>query len=808
MKNILTIFFLLIGGFVSAQTILTVEGQTFTSGYPVPHSTPTTFIFRNNSLTTTEASYYMLSAGDELPTANNNKLDGAVITGNRVIYNGISSATHGLFVGYNINDIIQYNYIDKAPYGLVTKSGNAGSGMTFTSGGVAYNIFRNNEVAGVIVRGIKNVPIYNNTFYCSLTAVTALIFIEENEANGNTVSTGTKIKNNIFYTTNRVNNIFISDLSCIAGFESDYNVFYCASGTPRFGYGTSVLTFAQWQALGYDTHSVVINPNFNNTNDLVPATRLNYGTDLGTIWQSGLSTTATWTTGSSPLKANQNGTWQAGARIYDNVSASVTYVSSAIANATPSVLEMTYNINLANIVPSAASFQVLVNSAVRAVNTVVVSGTKVMLTLASKVVNGDVVTVAYTKPAANPLQSASGVQAASLSAQPVTNNVIAASPPVFISAIIQNTTPNILEMTYSLSLAAIIPVPATFSVKVNNVARTVNTVSVSGTKVLLTLASNVIYGDIITVAYTKPAGNPLQTPSGGQAATISSQPVTNKITAPVNLPPVVSISTPGNGSLYIAPATITIVANASDPDGTISKVEFFSGSVKLGERTTPPYSYIWSNVTEGTYSLNAVATDNLNSTKSSSLVSVTVEKPSPGNKPPVIKITNPVSGKLFVAPVKININVVASDSDGTITKVEYFNGLNKIGESSVAPYSISYEITTPGTVDLIASATDNLNAVTTSTVNIYATKYDMNSELINLYPNPNDGHFSIEILTALENEKNMITISDLSGKIVYSEMLSKEETLKQFDLSRLNTGIYILIISNDKIIITKKFIKK
>ena len=70
------------------------------------------------------------------------------------------------------------------------------------------------------------------------------------------------------------------------------------------------------------------------------------------------------------------------------------YLSSAIENATPTRLEITYNLSLANIVPAASAFSVNVNSVARTVNSVAVSGTKVPLTLASPVVNGDVVTVA------------------------------------------------------------------------------------------------------------------------------------------------------------------------------------------------------------------------------------------------------------------------------------------------------------------------------------------------------------------------------------------------------------------------------
>ena len=86
---------------------------------------------------------------------------------------------------------------------------------------------------------------------------------------------------------------------CITGFESDYNLFCCEAGTPMFNYLGAAKTFIQWQALGYDIHSKVINPNFINFTDFVPDARLDYGTNLGTTWQTGLSTTAVWNAGSS-----------------------------------------------------------------------------------------------------------------------------------------------------------------------------------------------------------------------------------------------------------------------------------------------------------------------------------------------------------------------------------------------------------------------------------------------------------------------------------------------------------------------------
>ena len=199
------------------------------------------------------------------------------------------------------------------------------------------------------------------------------------------------------------------------------------------------------------------------------------------------------------------------------------------------ILDMTYNSSLAAIVPAASSFVVLVNSVARNVSAVAVSGTKVSLTLASPVIKGDVVTVSYTKPATNPLQTVTGGQAVSISGQLVNNNVNAPIP-VYVSSAIQDVTPGILDMTYSLTLAPVVPATSSFVVLVNSVARTVNAIAVSGTKVTLTLASPVFIGDIITVSYTKPATNPLQTATGGLTTSISSQAVINNVITQAAIP--------------------------------------------------------------------------------------------------------------------------------------------------------------------------------------------------------------------------------------------------------------------------------
>lgn len=88
--------------------------------------------------------------------------------------------------------------------------------------------------------------------------------------------------------------------------------------------------------------------------------------------------------------------------------------------------------------------------------------------------------------------------------------------------------------------------------------------------------------------------------------------------------PSVSITNPSGGTTFSAPASVTISASASDPDGTIVGVDFYVGSQLMGTDTTSPYSASWTNVAAGTYSLTARARDNSGGTRTSSAVSVTV----------------------------------------------------------------------------------------------------------------------------------------------------------------------------------------
>ena len=157
MRYMLLAFLLLTGLSVNSQTILTIEGQTYTNsddtwmGVNIPRSVPTTLTFRNNSISSVNRSGYMLQAGDEGVASTNNNLAGEIITGNKFTWSGsdMTCITHGLFAGNNINAVVKYNYLDHVPMGIIRKSA---SNMSNTAGGVAYNIVKSGAVAVNIKR--------------------------------------------------------------------------------------------------------------------------------------------------------------------------------------------------------------------------------------------------------------------------------------------------------------------------------------------------------------------------------------------------------------------------------------------------------------------------------------------------------------------------------------------------------------------------------------------------------------------------------------------------------------------------------
>lgn len=94
-----------------------------------------------------------------------------------------------------------------------------------------------------------------------------------------------------------------------------------------------------------------------------------------------------------------------------------------------------------------------------------------------------------------------------------------------------------------------------------------------------------------------------------------------------NQPPSVSLSI--DETAATAPASFVLTALASDPDGTVSKVEFYQGTTLLSTDSTGPYSFNWTGVAAGSYSLTARAFDDTGASAVSNAVSLSVTSAAP-----------------------------------------------------------------------------------------------------------------------------------------------------------------------------------
>jgi hypothetical protein len=169
----------------------------------------------------------------------------------------------------------------------------------------------------------------------------------------------------------------------------------------------------------------------------------------------------------------------------------------------------------------------------------------------------------------------------------------------------------------------------------------------------------------------------------------------------VNLSPTVTLTFPAAGA-YARGTVINLAASASDPDGSVSLVEFFHEGVKIGEDNTAPFGLPWTPDTVGRYILTVRATDNSGgiTTSAATIINVT--------RPPVVHFTYPLADGMLRYP-QDSLTVSAMDSDGTVSRVDYYNGTLFLGSVWTGnPYRFTWNIPAQGSYTLIAKAYDNL----------------------------------------------------------------------------------------------------
>jgi hypothetical protein len=163
------------------------------------------------------------------------------------------------------------------------------------------------------------------------------------------------------------------------------------------------------------------------------------------------------------------------------------------------------------------------------------------------------------------------------------------------------------------------------------------------------------------------------------------------------------LTAPAANASFAAPASVPLAASASDTDGSVVKVEFFSGTTLIGSASTAPYAAVWSGVGAGAYSITAKATDNKGAVATSAAVAITVAT----NALPTVTLTAPARGDRYFAPATIPMSADAQDTDGAIAGVDFYAGGTLVGHASVPPYRAVWDGVAAGTYAITAKAVDN-----------------------------------------------------------------------------------------------------
>ena len=88
------------------------------------------------------------------------------------------------------------------------------------------------------------------------------------------------------------------------------------------------------------------------------------------------------------------------------------------------------------------------------------------------------------------------------------------------------------------------------------------------------------------------------------------------------------------------------------------------------------------------------------------------------NLPPTVTITNPPNGAVLSAPATVVIMAASSDSDGSVTNVQFLQGAATLTNRTSVPYSVTVSNLAPGGYGFSAVASDNAGAKATNAISV------------------------------------------------------------------------------------------
>jgi hypothetical protein len=181
-----------------------------------------------------------------------------------------------------------------------------------------------------------------------------------------------------------------------------------------------------------------------------------------------------------------------------------------------------------------------------------------------------------------------------------------------------------------------------------------------------------------------------------------------------DIPYSIPIANAGNDLKVLLPLTSTTLdGSASNESGgktlTYKWVQLYGPTVVQFSDTTAVNPTV-SGLAEGMYGFRLMVTNpDLRFASAEMKVMVTGTQ----NVPPTVSLTSPTDNTTFTEGKPVTISATAGDFDGTVTKVDFYQGSTLISSVNTIPYTTIWNPGS-GTYALTAKATDNGGAVSTS----------------------------------------------------------------------------------------------
>ena len=242
----------------------------------------------------------------------------------------------------------------------------------------------------------------------------------------------------------------------------------------------------------------------------------------------------------------------------------------------------------------------------------------------------------------------------------------------------------------------------------------------------------------ITAIATDNSGNAVASPTVGVNIADTASPAIT-----LSLSPVVAGQTAS--TTFPSGAVRNFVANATPASGrSVVRVEFFIDGTKLGEDTTPPFTFRYTApaLAPGEQShasvFSARATDNAGAARDVQVPLLVVQ---PNGRPPTVSLRTPANGASVFPNAAVSLAATASATGGTISSVQFYvnsspAGINSGNAVAAAPYTSTFTPTVPGTYVIDAITTDDRGNTAISNVATITAAFATPTVAITS-PNPN-----------------------------------------------------------------------